>query len=409
MPDLHFLFLQGMPSAFFSRLARGLEQRGCRTTGVNLCMGDRLFWRGQRAVDYRGTLEEWQAFIDSFLAREAVSDLVLLGEQRSYHRAAIAAAQARGIRVTVTDFGYLRPDWITLERDGMTGSSRFPKDLAVIRELAGAAPAPDPTPRYADSALRMALGDLAYNFCNLLFWWRYPHYQQSDRRPHPLRYFPAVGWRLLKGRAGASRTRRRVNALLAGKASYFILPLQLEHDFQIVAYSPFPTLLEPLRIVIGSFAAHCARGTRLVIKLHPWDPGSRDWRKIVADLAREHGVSEYVDYLDGGDLNALLRRARGMVTVNSTSGLRALQLGCPVKVLGEAIYDVEGLSFQGTLDDFWTQAAAPDPANVRAFVGALAVTIQLRGVFFSEPGLSAADQQAVERLHAGKVGPRMAD
>jgi capsular polysaccharide export protein len=167
--------------------------------------------------------------------------------------------------------------------------------------------------------------------------------------------------------------------------------------------------LEPLRIVIRSFAAHRGSGTRLVVKLHPWDPGLRDWRKIVADLARQHGVSEYVDYLDGGDLDALLRCARGMVTVNSTAGLRALQLACPVKVLGEAIYDVEGLGFQGTLDDFWTRAAAPDPANVRAFVGALAVTIQLRGVFFSEPGLSAAVQQAVERLHAGKVGLRMAD
>ena len=405
----HFLFLQGMPSAFFTRVARGLERRGCRTTGINLCMGDRLFWRGQRAVDYRGTLEDWPAFIDAFLAREAVTDLVLLGEQRSYHRVAITAAQARGVRVTVTDFGYLRADWITLERDGMTGRSRFPKTLTAIRQLASAAPAPDLTPRYTDSALRMALGDLSCNFCNLVFWWRYPHYRQSDQRPHPLRYFPAVGWRLLKGRVGAGRTRSRVSSLLEGKAPYFILPLQLEHDFQIVAYSPFSTLLEPLRQVTGSFAAHRAPGTRLVVKLHPWDPGLRNWRSIVDRLAREHGVSEHVDYLGGGDLDALLRGARGMVTVNSTSGLRALQLGCPVKALGQAIYDIEGLSFQGPLDEFWTRAEAPDPANVQAFAGALAATIQLRGVFFSEPGLSAAVDKAVERLHAGMVGLRMAD
>ena len=409
MAQSHFLFLQGMPSAFFSRVAHGLEQRGCRTTGINLCMGDRLFWRGKRAVNYRGTLEEWPTFIASFLAREAVSDLVLLGEQRSYHRAAIAAAQARGIRVTVTDFGYLRPDWITLERDGMTGTSRFPKDLSVIRQLAGAAPAPDLIPRYVDSALRMALGDLLYNFSNLLFRWRYPYYQQSDRRPHPLRYFPAVAWRLLKGRAGAGRAQRSVSALLASKARYFVLPLQLEHDFQIVAYSPFPNLLEPLRVVIGSFAVHRANGTRLVVKLHPWDPGLRNWGQIVARMAREHGISEHVDHLDGGDLDALLRGARGMVTVNSTAGLRALQLGCPVKVLGEAIFDIKGLSFQGSLDDFWAHAASPVPTDVGAFIGALAATIQLRGVYFSEPGLSAAVQQAVERLHAGKVGLVRAD
>ena len=30
--------------------------------------------------------------------------------------------------VAVTDFGYLRPDWIVLERDGMGAESRFPRD-----------------------------------------------------------------------------------------------------------------------------------------------------------------------------------------------------------------------------------------------------------------------------------------
>ena len=48
-----------------------------------------------------------------------ITDLVLLGEQRPYHRPAIALARARGIAVAVTDFGYLRPDWVVLERDGM--------------------------------------------------------------------------------------------------------------------------------------------------------------------------------------------------------------------------------------------------------------------------------------------------
>ena len=66
---------------------------------------------------------------------------MLLGEQRPYHRAAIAAAQARGIAVTVTDFGYLRPDWIMLERDGMGAESRFPRDPAAILRAGRGLPA----------------------------------------------------------------------------------------------------------------------------------------------------------------------------------------------------------------------------------------------------------------------------
>jgi capsular polysaccharide export protein len=404
MPDLHFLFLQGMPTPFFRRVAGGLAARGCRTTGINLCMGDRLFWGGRDAVNYRGSLADWPAFIDAFLVREGVTDLVLLGEQRRYHQEAIAAAQAHRVRVTVTDFGYLRPDWITLERDGMSGNSRFPREMAEVRRLAGLVPRADLAPRYADSALNMALGDLLYSFSTVLFGWLYPRYQRSDRRPHPMVYFPAIGWRLLAARFSARPAQQQLAALLAAQTRYFILPLQLEHDFQIVSYSPFANLLEPLRAVIQSFAAHSTPDLRLVVKAHPWDPGLRHWRSIVARLAVEFGVGERVDYLDGGDLDGLLRSAQGLVTVNSSAGVRALQLGCPVKTLGQAIYDIPGMSFQGALDEFWRQATPPDPLVVATFLEALAASIQIRGVYFREPGLGAAVEQAVERLHAGRVG-----
>ncbi|HLQ12684.1 MAG TPA: capsular biosynthesis protein [Steroidobacteraceae bacterium] len=401
---LHFLFLQGMPSPFFRRIAAGLEAHGCRTTGVNFCMGDRLFWGGRRAVNYRGSLADWPAYIDAFLMREGVTDLVLLGEQRRYHQEAIAAAQARGIRVTVTDFGYLRPDWITLERDGMSGNSRFPRRMDEVRRLAALAPKSDLAPRYSDSAVGMALGDLRYSFSTVLFWWLYPNYQRSDRRPHPILYFPAIGGRLLAARLTAHRARRQMAALLGGEAKYFVLPLQLEHDFQIISYSPFASLLEPLQAVIRSFAAHSTPGMRLVVKAHPWDPGLRRWPAIVRRLAAASGVGERVDYLDGGDLDEMLRAAEGMVTVNSSAGLQALKLGCPVKTLGQAIYDIPGLSYQESLDEFWRHATPPDPEAVAAFIDALAGSIQIRGVFFREPGLSAAVEQAVERLHTGTVG-----
>src|SRR5258706_1292220 len=404
MPDLHFLFLQGMPSLFFRRIAAGLVARGCRTTGINLCMGDRLFWGGRDAVNYRGSLADWPAFIEAFLVREGVTDLVLLGEQRRYHQEAIAAAQARGVRISVTDFGYLRPDWITLERDGMSGNSRFPRHMDEVRRLAALAPRSDLAPRYSDSALRMALGDLLYSFSTALFGWLYPRYQRSDRRPHPMVYFPAIGWRLLVARFAARRARRQLAALLAAPARDFILPLQLGHDFPIVSYSPFANLLEPPRSVIQSFAAHSTPDLRLVVKAHPWDPGLRRWRSIVARLAVDSGVGERVDFLNGGGIDELLRAAAGLVTVNSSAGLRALQLGCPVKVLGQAIYDMPGLSQPGRLDDFWRGPVAPDPANIDVFVAAIAATVQIRGVFFHEPGLSAAVEQAVERLCNGTVG-----
>jgi capsular polysaccharide export protein len=404
MSKLHFVFLQGMPSPFFSRIGARLTSAGCRATGINLCFGDWFFWNGANTVNYRGSLADWPDFLNDFIAAQAVTDLVLLGEQRNYHQEAVAVAQARGVRVAVTDFGYLRPDWITLERDGMGGNSRFPKSCAEIRGLATRLPAPDLVKRFSDSPASMAIGDLFYSFGNVVLWWLFPRYRRSDKRPHPIVYFPAIGRRLLLAKAGHRQADAALQALHASAARYFVFPLQLEHDFQIVAYSPFANLDEPIDLVIRSFAQHADPGMRLLVKAHPWDPGLKSWARRVGRCAASHGVADRVVYIDGGDLDEMIRGSAGMVTVNSTSGVRALQLGSPVKILGQAVYDVPGLTFQGSLDAFWGSASPPDADLVDAFIGALAGTIQIRGVFFSEPGLTAAVDAAVERLLTGTVG-----
>lgn len=402
MSDLHFVFLQGMPCSFFRRIGDKLSGQGHRVSRINLCFGDWLFWHGPEAHSYRGRYADWPAFFTAFIQENKVTDLVLLGEQRKYHKEAVKIALFLGVRVVATDFGYLRPDWITLEQDGMGGNSRFPRDPATILAHAASVPKADLDRRYSDSAVQMALGDLLFSFANVLVGWlRFPFYQRSEARPHPLIYFPAIGRRLLTAGKRNRRASERFQSVLASGAAFFVLPLQLEHDFQIVAYSPFDGLDEVIELVIHSFAAHADRSSRLLLKSHPWDPGLKRWPRLIAEVAGRFGVADRIDYLDGGDLDGMMARAAGVVTVNSTSGLRALQLGCPVKLLGQAVYDVPGLSDQGSLDAFWQTPLKPDPQLRDAFVDLMAETIQIRGVFFSEPGATVAVEAAASRLAAG--------
>ena len=404
MAQLHFLFLQGGASSFFSRLANGLAARGCKATAINLCFGDQLFWRGPDRVNYRGRPTDWPGYIDRFLEEKGITDLVLLGEQRNYHREAVAAAKARGIRVTVTDFGYLRPDWITLEREGMGGNSLFPRNPDTIRELATSLPKARLEHQYTDSSFHMSLYDVIYSFSNVFLFWLYPHYRRADRRAHPFIYFPSIARRLLLADRNNRLAEQRFAQLKASGSPYFVFPLQLEHDFQIVAYSPFNDLEEPLQQMIRSFARHADNSARLLVKVHPWDPAFKNWRKLIDRWAEQAGVGGRVDYYDGGNLDEMIRGSAGMITVNSTSGLRALQLGCPVMTLGKAIFDVPGLTYQGELDTFWQQAVPPDETLMESFVDVMVATIQIRGVYYREPGLSAAVDAAVQRLYDNTVG-----
>jgi capsular polysaccharide export protein len=391
-----FLMLQGPVSPFFPRLAARLEAAGHRVLRVNFSLGDWLFWRRPGAINYRGTLEAWPAFVTDLMARAEVTDLVLLGEQRPYHKVAVAAAEAGGVRVTVTDFGYLRPDWLVMERDGMGGRSRFPRRPAAIRALAAMFPPPEMGQRYGDDFAAQSRWDLAYQLANTLVRAPFAHYR-SHHLANPVVVHITTGLRLLKGRRSHQAALRAIRAAQGAGEPYWVFPMQMELDYSIRAYSRFDGMEQPLREVIASFGRDAPEG-RLFIKVHPLDSGMRDWARLIDSAAEAAGVAGRVSFLDGGDLASLLAGARGLITVNSTVGLMALQAGLPTLALGQAVYDVPGLTFQGAIKRFWTEAEAPEPELLADFVRAAAGALHVRGVYYKEPGLGAAVEAAALRL-----------
>jgi capsular polysaccharide export protein len=176
------------------------------------------------------------------------------------------------------------------------------------------------------------------------------------------------------------------------------LPLQLDCDSQIRRHSPFGRIAPALNHIIDSFARHAPANSHLVIKEHPLDNGVTDWRAMVARTARAAGLGDRVLYLEGGDLELLLKQSCGVVTVNSTVGFLALAFGKPVVALGDAIYDMPRLTFQGGLNRFWTELTAPDPVTFDAFRRVAVARTQLNGGFFSRDGLELAVSGAVARL-----------
>ena len=394
-----FLFLQGPITPFFEELATELETRGHRCLRINLCFGDRLFWLRPGSVNFRGSRGQWPAFIAEFVDRERVTDVVLLGEQRFYHKVAVSVAKARGARVMVTDFGYLRPDWIVLEPDGMSGDSTFPRDPERVMALAAASPEPDVVQRYTDSFFNQAVWDMAYHISTALLPWTHPGYR-SHQVHHPILVYIGTGIHLLKTRWSGPRATQLIAEVQASGTPYWVMPLQMENDLSLRAYSPFPDMKTPIHQVIRSFADHAAPDAQLLIKVHPLDPGVRNWARIVRRSARRWGAEGRVKFLDGGPLQKLLEGARGVVTVNSTVGIWALRAGAPTMTMGSAVYDIEGLTFQGGLDRFWAEGDRPKSDLLDAFIKALANVAHIRGVYYSREGLDAAVTSGADRLEA---------
>lgn len=113
---------------------------------------------------------------------------------------------------------------------------------------------------------------------------------------------------------------KRLRGLKESDDPYFVFPLQLEHDYSIISYSPFSGLEEPIRLVIKSFVQNAGTNTRLVFKTHPLDTGIKDWERLIFRWASEEGISGRIDFFDGGNLDDMIGGAQGMITVNSTAG-----------------------------------------------------------------------------------------
>lgn len=395
------LVLQGAATPFQRRLAAALEAEGARIVKINICGGDVVFWR-RPAIAFRGRFEDWRGFVANILDREGVTDLVLFGDCRPHHAVAVDLARRRGLRLHLFEEGYLRPGWVTCEAWGVNGHSDLPRGAAAFQALARAAEPPLPAAPVPSYFLHRAVWDVLWTVGLVALMPAFPHYRHHAL-DHPLVEY--AGWlgRFLRA-PWVKRQAHRVMQGLAGQR-YYLHPLQLDTDFQIRTHSPFRDTVEAAEEVIASFARNADPGTRLVVKLHPLDFRPVAKRRRIEALAARHGVAGRVDFIDGGDLQGLVDGAIGVVVVNSTVGLFALERGKPLQTLGTAVFDLPGLSFQGGLDRFWAEGQPPRGDLLEAFRRVVVARTQIRGSFFSLRGIDLAVDGARRRIVDGEVQP----
>lgn len=384
-----FLFLQGVISPFFPWLADQIAADGDEVLRINFCCGDKLFWGRRPAWDYRGCVADLPAYLEERIDAEAVTDLVLFGDHRPIHRPAIELARTRGIRALVFEEGYVRPNWVTLDRGGVNAHSSLPRDPAWYLDVDRTLPRyRDGQPAPARLSSRAAY-DIAYhlaNAANPLFYRRY-----RTHRPFlaPVEY---AGW--IRRFANLPLIEKKDTALIREwircREPFFFLPLQLNSDVQITQHSPFRDMQHVVEAVLGSFATHAETSARLLIKNHPLDIGHVPYRALIDSLSARFGIRDRVQFVETGHLPTLLEHARGVVTVNSTTGMSALLHRRPTIALGQAIYALPGLTHQGDLDGFWRHCEPPDTELFEAFRNTVIHTTQINGSFYSRRGIALA-------------------
>lgn len=356
----------------FDRLTRWLQAGGASVQRIIFQGGDRADTTALIPVTFSGSLEEWDGFLDDFLTVHDIDCIVLFGQSRHYHARARLLAEAKGLAFVVLEEGYFRPGFMTMELGGVNGYSTSLQNYVWDPDLQKESPAilpkgslePHPSRwHFQKTAWHASRHYLAMHQARSEF----PAYQHH-RGAEPLAY--AAYWL----RSWQRKLRRRSwdlnfqTELMQSRRPYFLVPLQHDGDAQIVHHSPFERNTDFIINVMRSFAEFASKEFWLVFRQHPHSRGGRGHRNFLMSLAEELGISDRVHHLIEGDTPRLAENARGVVVINSTVGLQALERGAPVKVLGAALYNRPGLTDQGSLDGFWNSAQAADSGVVEGFL-----------------------------------------
>lgn len=380
------------PFGGFSRvLARALRAKGAQVSRMIFNAGDLCDWRDADRVPFNLPAAAWPNRLRRLAER--YTDILVFGEGGPYNQGVLTQSAELGCAVWVLENGYFRPDWITVEQNGVNARSGLPRAASGYRR---AAPAPEPALRVGKALPHHVRNIVAYHTLQMLARPFYPHYTRPYTQPALSQALGHI--RRFIGLKLASPAHADAD-VLAARGPFFLACLQREGDVQLIRYSRFADNTAFLAEVMSSFARSAPPDVRLVVKNHPLDPGLIDQAKVVRFLAIEHGVQSRVDFIDGGNLAQLCRASRGMVVNNSSAALSALGFGTPVKILGEAFFNFSGLTDQQPLDGFWARPTGPDAELFQRFRAQVVNRAQVNGSFH-DPDLMTATAEGLARVLA---------
>ncbi|MDR2635815.1 MAG: capsular biosynthesis protein [Campylobacteraceae bacterium] len=371
--------------SFFKRLDRVFRKKGAKTYKIAFNAADWFFSNRDNVISYKGTPKLWQNFITDFLHEHKIDKIFIFGDCRFYQKIAVKTADSLGIEVFVFEEGYVRPNYITLEKYGVNGNSKLPQAISFYEQLPQHE-AKQPSDM-KNSFFSVAVSAIIYYLIANTFKFLYPHYiHHRDFSVFKEAFYGVKNFirKIIYTLKDSPYNRLFKNQL---SKKYFFVPLQANDDAQIKKHSSFKNMREFIEVVLTSFARCSDKECFIVFKHHPLDRGKVNYTSFINALSKNLGIEKRVITLYEINIPNTLKNARGTVTINSTVGLSSLYHGTPTISLGKAVYNIKGITCKGTtLDEFWENQTAPNKALFKKFTNFLIQNSQINGSFYGRMG-----------------------
>ena len=378
------LLLMGPIGLFFSRFARHLESHSIETYKVSFPLKEPGF-RDNQCFNYSGGFEDarFRNFLKQIIEEKNIRQVFMYGDFIWPHKIAIDLGQelnaaGRSIETWVFELGYLRPNYVTLEKNRVNCRSNLCKGTDFYASLPPVATISEAS---RETGIRWRKAWKAPTFIRHSF----TSYRicESEHKLQPKPSYLVAQARGFLRKYLYQYSEKSIRQRLSKSRRFFIVILQVATDSQVSLGSPYLTVENFIEDVVTSFAHHASDDLDLFIKHHPRDRGYNNYSTFIKALTRELGTSQRVHYFHDSRLAPIFQHAScaGCILINSSVGFQALFHGIPLKTLGQAPYNIEGLSDQNPLEDFWNQPQKPERELVKKFYQYTINTTQINGNF----------------------------
>jgi capsular polysaccharide export protein len=380
----HVLLLQGPIGGFFSKLASYFQKKGSVIYKINFNGGDKFFYKHKTNVfDFNDIDSEFEIFIEKILKKHSIKAIFLIGDKRFYHQKAIEVAKRFGVDIWCLEEGYLRPNYFTLEKNGVNNSSNLSsidpykiKQVRINYQLDQYKP-----------FIPMCLNAIVYWFFSIIKDFQFPFYKHHKQLNLKKGLFWFLGFlRFLKYEITEYPIRRRLRKEEDKK--YFLCILQVHDDFQVTSNSHFDSVEQYLEEVIQCFSKYIKNSNAqdiLLIKHHPLDIGEKNYLKLINNLKSLYQLDKQIGYFHNiRHLSNIYKTLKGAVTINSTLGLKLLNNNIPTINLSSSFYNKAGLTHQGSLEDFFNDPGFVDQKIVHNYINYVISESQVNGCLYSK-------------------------
>ena len=375
------LFLMGPIGTFFARLSNYLEENNVRTYKILFPLHEYGF-NQSRIIKYDQNINYFKKFLSKTLINYEIKHIFMYGNVLIPHKQTLDLVQelkieGKNINTHIFELGYLRPNFVTLENEGINYNSSLIKSrqFYLKQDSFSDLPIPKKHARFRIRKIWKTISFINHSFKNY----------KIVEKDHKLQPKPIYIWYQIKGfilKYFFFFTEYKLKNYFLGK-NYFLVILQVSTDSQLTEGSDFKDNKKFIYKVIKDFAEANPNGVNLVFKHHPRDRGYTNYFNQIKKISNEFDVLNKVFYFHDYFLSKLFQNpnCKGTVLINSTVGYQSLYHSVPVKSLGITPYNIEGLSSQQDLTSFFRNPSIVDRLLFKKFYKHVMENSQINGNF----------------------------